>query len=312
MLGRVLTGVLGLLVASAAVADAPSSSVRPMARPGVVALADPAVVGVTAQVAPIGALARSLRPMPRPIAVTASVPVASDVMVATASGAIEPREVATRQIEARQAEPRQAGLFGFLRPSKRPEGLAERQLVAATRTPVAPGKPGVVSRKGAVCNNPAIQGEALAPITSRVQGCGVANPVRVTSVSGVRLSQPATMDCDTARALNTWVERGVERAYGRGKVVEMQVAGHYICRTRNHRPGAKISEHGRGRAIDISGFTLSNGKTVTVARNFDRTMRKAHKAACGIFKTTLGPGSDGMHEDHLHLDVAKRGGTYCR
>ncbi len=144
-------------------------------------------------------------------------------------------------------------------------------------------------------------------------GCGIANPVKVTSVAGVRLSQPATLDCDTARALKTWVERGLLPAYGRAKVVEMQVAGHYVCRTRNHKAGAKVSEHGKGRAIDIAGFTFSNGKSVLVARNFDKPMRKAHKAACGIFGTTLGPGSDGMHEDHLHFDTAKhRSGSYCR
>jgi len=114
-----------------------------------------------------------------------------------------------------------------------------------------------VSRKGAVCGDPAIKGEALAPITSKVMGCGIANPVKVTSVAGVRLSQPATLDCDTARALKTWVERGLLPAYGRAKVVEMQVAGHYVCRTRNHKAGAKVSEHGKGRAIDIAGFTVS-------------------------------------------------------
>lgn len=86
-----------------------------------------------------------------------------------------------------------------------------------------------------------------------------------------------------------------------------------MCRTRNHKKGAKISEHGRGKAIDISGFTFANGKTVRVLGNFDATMRKAHRAACGIFGTTLGPGSDGMHEDHLHFDVAShRNGAYCR
>jgi hypothetical protein len=38
-----------------------------------------------------------------------------------------------------------------------------------------------------------------------------------------------------------------------------------------------------------------------------------HRAACGRFGTTLGPGSDGMHEDHLHFDTARHAnGPYCR
>lgn len=281
---RRLVIALVLGCATAALGDAPSTSLRPLSRPDLVATPP-----VNAQ----PGLNSSLRPQMRPDTLMTGAPA-----VVQAAAVVPPAE--------------KRGLFGFLRPEKRPGDLAGPKLASATLAPVAPGRQGVVSRKGAVCGDPAIKGEALAPITAQVQGCGVADPVRVTSVAGVRLSQPATVDCDTARALKTWVERGLEPAYGRGKVVELQVAGHYICRTRNHRPGAKISEHGRGRAIDISGFTFSNGRTIEVQGNFDRTMRKAHKAACGIFTTTLGPGSDGMHEDHLHFDVAKRSGTYCR
>lgn len=187
------------------------------------------------------------------------------------------------------------------------------QPAAVTRN-TKPGKELVVpSAKGSVCGDPTIRGEVLAPIGAKVNGCGIPNPVRVTSVGGIRLSQPATIDCATAKALKRWIDTGLTPAYGKQKVVQLQIAGSYMCRTRNHKKGAKISEHGRGKAIDISGFTFANGKTVRVLGNFDATMRKAHRAACGIFGTTLGPGSDGMHEDHLHFDVAShRNGSYCR
>jgi hypothetical protein len=105
----------------------------------------------------------------------------------------------------------------------------------------------------------------------------------------------------------------VEPVYGKGRVVELKVAASYACRPRNNQRGNRISEHGRGNAIDISGFVFSNGKEVSVRGGFDRKMRQVHKAACGIFGTTLGPGSDGFHEDHLHYDVARyRNGPYCR
>jgi hypothetical protein len=296
MFKGVVTGVLVLTAASVALAEAPTKSPRPMPRPVMVALATAETVGIVSPDPESVSLGMTLRPKMRPSTLVLGVePAMPSVAMAAAV-----------------APPEKKGLFGLLRPSKRPDRLVDKQLVAATVAPVTPGKQGVVSQKGAVCGDPSIRGETMAPITSRVQGCGLANPVRVTSVAGVRLSQAATLDCDTARALKTWVERGVEPVYGKGKVVQLQVAGHYVCRPRNHRGGAKISEHGRGRAIDISGFTFSNGKTVPVLRNFDSNMRKAHKAACGIFKTTLGPGSDGMHEDHLHFDVAQRNSTYCR
>jgi hypothetical protein len=30
------------------------------------------------------------------------------------------------------------------------------------------------------------------------------------------------------------------------------------------------------------------------------------KSACGRFSTVLGPGSDGYHEDHVHVDLMER------
>ena len=168
------------------------------------------------------------------------------------------------------------------------------------------------SMEGAVCGVPAIKGEPVAPITSNVEGCGIADPVRVTSVAGVRLSQAATVDCSIATALNTWVQDVVQPAYD-GKVSELRVAAHYVCRGRNNKKGAKISEHGKGRAIDISAFILTDGRVLSVLQDYDSRMRRVYKAGCGIFRTTLGPGSDGYHEDHLHFDTSARsGGAYCR
>lgn len=234
--------------------------------------------------APREALVSTLRPMPRPATLTAKVAAAR---------------------EAKAAEP---GLdLGTV--------VEEPELAAApppSRRELRKKKREMATMAGSVCGMPAIKGEAIAPITSKIDGCGVPEAVRVTSVSGVRLSQSATIDCTTATALNTWVSEVLQPAYD-SSVVELQVAAHYICRSRNNIKGAKVSEHGKGKAIDISAFVLSNGKVLSVAGGFNKTMRRVHKAACGIFKTTLGPGSDGYHEDHLHFDTsARKGGAYCR
>lgn len=173
---------------------------------------------------------------------------------------------------------------------------------------------------GNLCGIRGVQGEVIPPITSQVAGCGVAAPVRVTHVDGVKLSQAAIMDCETTAALHRWVKNGVKPAVGRrgGGVSELRVAAHYVCRPRNHREGARISEHGRGRAIDISAIVLADGTEMNVLRDWhgsrhSTALRKMHRAACGTFGTTLGPGSDGMHEDHFHYDTARhRGGPYCR
>ena len=234
---------------------------------------------------PLAAEQISLRPLPRPVAVTAATP--------------EPK---TGIILRPQPRPK-----GIETAARNPaNGLLGRLFGSKARAPV----------KGSVCGDRAIRGTEVEAIAGRLTGCGIADPVRVTEVAGVKLSTPATLHCDTAKALKTWVEDAVQPAFA-NKVVQLRVAASYSCRPRNSKKGARISEHGKGRAIDISGFRLSDGQELTVLADYKARqgapIRKAHKAACGTFGTTLGPGSDGHHMDHLHLDVASyRSGAYCR
>lgn len=169
--------------------------------------------------------------------------------------------------------------------------------------------------KGAVCGDTDIQGQEIGHVPGKLRGCGVKDAVRVRSVAGVTLSQVAVMDCTTARALKAWVEQGAKPAFRPfGSLVGMQIAAHYTCRTRNNRRGAKISEHGKGRAIDISAFIMRDGGVISVLDDWGkgRKLRRAYRAGCGIFGTTLGPGSDRYHRDHFHFDTARyRAGAYC-
>jgi hypothetical protein len=167
---------------------------------------------------------------------------------------------------------------------------------------------------------PDIRGKSVSAIAGTVAGCGVSHPVQITEVAGVKLSTPATVDCPTAQALRLWVAQSAVPVIGRdgGGLVQLDVAASYACRPRNRQAGAKISEHGRGRAIDIAGFRLKDGTVISVLSGWDdrkqgKTLRKLHKAACGPFGTVLGPESDGYHEDHFHFDTARyRSGSYCR
>ncbi|MXQ08490.1 extensin family protein [Alphaproteobacteria bacterium GH1-50] len=151
-------------------------------------------------------------------------------------------------------------------------------------------------------------------------GCGVRNAWVVTEVSGVRLSRPAIMTLETAEALDQWVRTTAIPAVGNrgGGLVELTVAAHYACRTRNSRPGARLSEHSRGRAIDISSVVMRDGSRVTVLTGWNdgrdgRLLRRLHRGACGLFGTVLGPESDRFHQDHFHFDLASyRSGPYCR
>ncbi|MBY5931636.1 extensin family protein [Tateyamaria omphalii] len=195
-----------------------------------------------------------------------------------------------------------------LRPFLRPKAVIERAMARRAER-----------RRGQVCGDPDLQGDEVGYVPGRISGCGIQEAVRLRSVSGVTLSQSALMDCTTAKALKRWTEKGAKpalRGTG-GGLAGYRVAAHYACRTRNNQPGARISEHGKGRAIDISGFQLKDGTSLTVLNDWNsrhrRALRQMHKAACGPFGTVLGPNSDRFHRDHFHFDTARyRGGTYCR
>ena len=201
------------------------------------------------------------------------------------------------------------GLFSSLRPLFRTkkvvrEGRVKRQMLA----------------KGALCGDVAIQGEKVGRVTGKKRGCLIEDAVRVRSVSGVSLSQRSVMDCQTADALKTWLDGSAKPALSKkgGGLRSIRVAAHYACRTRNNKKGAKLSEHGKGRAIDISAFRLADGTEVTVlkgwkAKRFSQAMRRMHKGACGPFGTVLGPNANRFHLDHFHFDTARyRSGSYCK
>ncbi|RDD68067.1 extensin-like protein [Thalassococcus profundi] len=196
-----------------------------------------------------------------------------------------------------------------LRPERRSQSLVQR--VMAQRQQEV---------RGSVCGDPAIQGERVGFVPGRISACGIDDAVRVRSVDGIALTQQPMIDCRTAKAFKQWVNRGVKPAIGSrgGGVARLRVAAHYACRTRNNQPGAKVSEHGKGRAIDISGIILRDGSEITVLQGWNtardgQALRQMHGRACGIFGTVLGPESDRFHQDHFHFDTARhRNGSYCR
>lgn len=148
--------------------------------------------------------------------------------------------------------------------------------------------------------------------------CGVNNAYRVTQAAGVTLSQPATIRRTTAERLDSWLRNHAIPIIGNrgGGLVGLQVPAHYACRTRNSQRGARLSEHAKGNAIDISQFILADGTRIPVTDwrgSNGRLLKRLHASACGPFGTVLGPDSDRHHQDHFHFDTADyRSGPYCR
>lgn len=156
--------------------------------------------------------------------------------------------------------------------------------------------------------------------------CGIDRGLEVSALAGGRVvvGPSATLNCPMTAALESWMQTTVQPAaiawFGQ-PVVRIKQLASYACRSRNSERGAKLSEHGFGNALDIAGFVLADGRTITVkghwngdlnARSF---LRETFAGACENFKTALGPGVRN-HSDHFHLDLAhhNEAGTsrYCR
>jgi hypothetical protein len=163
---------------------------------------------------------------------------------------------------------------------------------------------------------------AIAPTLPPINGpggCGGDDLVRLEAVvlpdkSRVSLKPAATLRCPMATAVAEWVRGDVAAiaAAGGTSVSELDNFDSFDCRGRNRVIGAKMSEHGRANALDVRGVKFGNGQFVSFTeRTVSRELREKFLASvCTRFTTVLGPGSDGYHEDHVHLDLAERRGGY--
>jgi hypothetical protein len=95
-------------------------------------------------------------------------------------------------------------------------------------------------------------------------------------------------------------------------VVEIKQISAYSCRGMNGNPGAHISEHAFGNALDIAAFTLADGRRISVKDGWHGMpeeqgfLRDVQAAACQQFNTVLAPGSNAYHHDHIHVDLMRR------
>jgi hypothetical protein len=142
------------------------------------------------------------------------------------------------------------------------------------------------------------------------EGCGVDQAVRLKRLE-IPLDRPQLLSCPTALNLADFeiqvVAPAVMSHLGH-KVTAISSAGSYDCRGQRGDHPERLSEHALGRAIDITSFTLDDGRRITVAKNWwgnDSSADFLHEVAagaCKYFSVVLTPKSNRLHHDHLHLD----------
>ena len=149
--------------------------------------------------------------------------------------------------------------------------------------------------------------------------CGAADAVLLESVTlpddtKVTFAPAATLRCTMAEQVALWLREDVLPASASlgTQMRALEDYDSYECRGQNRVRGATLSEHGRANALDLRGFKLANGKMVeltdvNVAKEWRESLRAS---ACARFHTVLGPGSDGNHETHIHVDLAERRSGY--
>jgi hypothetical protein len=157
---------------------------------------------------------------------------------------------------------------------------------------------------------------SIAPIKGPGE-CGGDDLVRLEAVilpdaSRVAISPPARLRCEMAEAIVHWVREDIAPLALGSPLKAIQNYASYDCRGRNNIAGAPVSEHGKGNALDIRSVRLADGTRIEptdphVSRAFREGWRKS---VCARFTTVLGPGSDGYHEKHIHVDLMQRHNGY--
>lgn len=176
-------------------------------------------------------------------------------------------------------------------------------------------------------------GMRYSPLPDRVTGpgCGFDNAVLLRE-AGVKVGAPVSLSCPMALSFAMWERHALQpaaRIHAGQRVTAISHLGSYACRNVNTGEGAapkapagKRSRHATADALDIAGFTLANGKSISVLRQWPSDeaasvagpealfLKEAHRGACRYFRGVLGPDYNAAHKDHFHLETGGYG--MCR
>jgi hypothetical protein len=192
---------------------------------------------------------------------------------------------------------------------------AESEKPAEQAAPAAPPPP-------SACRLALTEEIAIAPSIPDIHGpgdCGGEDLVRLEAVvlpdkRRVSVKPAAILRCPMASAMAEWIRSDMAPlAASLGSVIsDLDNFDSFECRGRNRAVGGKLSEHGHANALDVRALKLANGQSLSLT---DRTVSRSFRegvlhSMCARFSTVLGPGSDGYHEDHIHLDLMERRNNY--
>jgi hypothetical protein len=101
-----------------------------------------------------------------------------------------------------------------------------------------------------------------------------------------------------------------QSAYGQ-KVARIDHLGSFACRNVYNRESGALSRHASADALDIAGFRLADGRSISVLRDWPKQnqdaqfLRQVRDGACEAFSVVLSPDYNAAHRNHFHVDVGR-------
>ncbi|MCK1789434.1 extensin family protein [Pseudomonas violetae] len=159
-----------------------------------------------------------------------------------------------------------------------------------------------LSSSGLRVNHQADSPDATCPLinTLRIQGGEVA------------LSSSFLASCPLAVSFALFERHALQPAaqaiYGQA-VTRVDHLGSFACRNVYGRENARRSQHASADALDMAGFRLEQGRTISVLKDWPKDnrdaqfLRQVRDGACEMFSVVLSPDYNAAHRNHFHVDV---------
>ncbi|WP_439848392.1 extensin-like domain-containing protein [Pseudomonas fluorescens] len=148
--------------------------------------------------------------------------------------------------------------------------------------------------------------------------CPLSNILRVQGADAA-LSSSFLASCPLAVAFALFERHSLQPAaqavFGQA-VTRVDHLGSFACRTVYNRADGRLSEHASANALDIAGFRLADGRSISVLKDWPgegdnaRFLRQVRDGACEDFNVVLSPDYNAAHRNHFHLDMGRWG--VCR
>ena len=244
---------------------------------------------------------------------------------------VQPVQVAPVQVEPMQGQPGQRQSMRWV---PGPQGIERPQAAGPAGRPMSLSPPGVAPEHDDIPddailppgraapsyprNAPAYNAPVYQPPQQQQRALPPLGPMRGPATAAIMpaaVTPPATLACPLVSALDRWVSEGVQPAALRwfgAQVATIKQISAYSCRGMVGSGTSNISEHAFGNALDIAGFTLADGRKVTVKDGWRGSpeeqgfLHDVQLAACETFSTVLAPGYNAAHYDHIHVDLMRR------